>query len=91
MTFPPGRAMPATSSCPTGSAAVTKTMGIVLVAFLAARARGEHRPDTVVKWRAQPRVLSPYCRCARALPPEAGAHHYPWGFAQCARGKSARL
>ena len=36
--FPPGRARLATSPRPTGSAAPTKTMGIVVVACLAARA-----------------------------------------------------
>src|SRR5262249_10637494 len=40
--FPPGRARLSTSPAATGSAEITKTMGIVLVAFLAARA-----PDNV--------------------------------------------
>ena len=38
MTLPPGRARLATKPAPTGSAALTITMGMVVVAFLAANA-----------------------------------------------------
>jgi len=40
VTFPPGRPRLATSPNPTGSRTVPMTMGIVAVAFLAARAAG---------------------------------------------------
>ena len=47
MTFPPGRARLATSPVPTGSAVTPKTMGMVLVTFLAATVAGVLPPVTM--------------------------------------------
>ena len=45
VTFPPGRARLSTSPSATGSGTVKKTIGIVLVAFLAATVAAEPRHD----------------------------------------------